>query len=693
MVREANQRSLKNQSKQLSTEPAQRIAELTQLIRTANEQYYIHDAPELSDAEYDRLFRELEQLELEYPEYVLADSPTKRVGAHVGETFSAVPHREPMLSLANAMDEEELREFDARIRKLLGIDAYSVEYLIEYKFDGLAVELVYERGVLSVASTRGDGEVGENVTANVNTIRSVPKSLPKAVATKLPRVIEVRGEVVLGRNAFRELNNSRIAAEEPPFANPRNAAAGSLRQLDPKVTAARPLEFYAYGMSSETQGFVHSQLEMATLVRDLGFLVQDNLRVVRTPNEIVEYYEALRERRETLDFEIDGVVVKVNSFAQQKVLGVRARSPRWAVAFKFPPQEEHTKILDIRVQVGRTGTLTPVADLEPVNVGGVVVKRATLHNQAEIDRKDIRIGDTVVVRRQGDVIPAVVAVVTAARTGRERKFKLPTTCPVCGAPAVHASEEDVALRCSNPSCPAKLHERLKHFVSRRAFDIESLGEKLLKQLIDAGYVKSCADIFLLDEEKLRELERMGEKSAANVMDAIEKSKQVTLARFLYALGIRHIGERTAQLVATEAKSLDRVLAMTDEEFEAVEGIGPIVAESLSEYFADRTERKMIADLLQNGVTVIAEQPMAEGGGHGSFVGETVVITGTLSRLTREEAEARVRKEGGVVGSAVTKSTTLLVVGEKPGSKLAKAEKLGIRILGEEEFISRLGQER
>ena len=670
---------------------AQRIKELSLLIEEANRNYYELDNPTLSDAAYDQLFRELRDLEAKHPSLASPDSPTKRVGAKkkAVSPFAPVAHREPMLSLDNALDAAEARAFDLRVRKLLGSKEKELRYFCEYKFDGLALELVYEGAELQVSSTRGDGYTGEDVTQNVRTIKNVPHRLKKT-GRSLPRTIEVRGEVVLAVADFLRLNEERLAEGLSPFANPRNAAAGSLRQLDAQVTAKRPLQFFAYGIASEGDLRITTQAQVLELLQELGFAVQQETELCPGIDDVIDYYEGVQEKRDELPFEIDGVVVKVNSTAMQGDLGMRARSPRWATALKFPPREEFTRLLDITVQVGRTGTLTPVAELEPVNVGGVVVKRATLHNQREIDRKDIRIGDTVVVRRQGDVIPAVVAVVTTKRTGKERKFHLPDKCPVCGSEARPENEEDVAIRCTNPNCPAKIGEQLRHFVSRAAFDIDTLGEKLIENLVREGRVKNIADILTLTEEELARRERMGKKSAANLIAAIEKSKKIAFPRFVYALGIRHVGERTAQLLAQSSGSLERLMAMKADELDELRDIGPKVAQTIAEFFENKEVRKTIALLLERGVVIEYRAPAQKKAG-GAFAGEIVVLTGTLESMTREEAKEKIEAQGGEAGATVTKGTTLIVAGEKAGSKLKKAEELNIPVIDEAEFLRRLAR--
>jgi DNA ligase (NAD+) len=655
----------------------ERIGLLIEQIREANHRYYVLDQPTLADAEYDRLFRELTELENRFPELAQEDSPTQLVGSTPPVTFSEVRHRELMLSLDNALDEEELTQFQARLSKILALD--SLEYTVEYKLDGLAVELVYLNGVLNSGSTRGDGEVGEDITANVSTIASVPKRVSN---TTLPR-FEVRGEVVFPKAAFALCNEQRISDGLPPFANPRNAAAGSLRQLDSSVTASRPLAFIAYGVTSPEPLPFATHAEALAWLTQFGFTVDGDHFVTKGLEEIERRFAELKQTRDSLPFEIDGLVIKLNSLALQAEAGLRSRSPRWAVALKFPAQEGFSRVLDITVQVGRTGVLTPVAELEPVSIGGVTVKRATLHNQSEIDRKDIRIGDTVVVRRQGDVIPAVVAVVHAKRTGAEIPYTLPTTCPECGTTVQREQETDVALRCPNSDCPAKLINRLKHFVSRAAFDIESLGEKLLEQLIAKSLIKTPADIFLLRSDQLRELDRMGDKSAENVINAINARRRIPFNRFLYSLGVRHVGERNAMVLARAAGTIEGLYALTVESLEAIPDIGPKVAQTVFSYFADPRHRQLIADFIARGVDI--EPVQVEAKSSGVFTGKTVVLTGSLRTFTRPEASELVRSLGGTVTGSVSKKTDLVIAGDDAGSKLQKAEQLGITIIDEAEF--------
>ena len=665
-----------------------RIAELVKAIEEANHKYYIESLPTISDSEYDILFRELEDLERKHPEYIVENSPTARVAGDAATAFTPVAHREPMLSLSNALDIDEFYEFNERVQKL--VEHVEIEYSVEYKFDGVALEVVYRDGELVVASTRGDGKIGENITQNARTIVGVPKSLP--VVDGLPKTLEVRGEVVIPVADFEIYNEQRIASGEPAFANPRNAASGSLRQIDPKETAKRPLKFFAYQLISEAAIFASSNNEVHDLLKLLGFEVQTDFFITRDFEEVIGFYRKLEQRRDALPFEIDGLVVKVNSHELQEKLGSRSRSPRWAIALKFAPSEEFTKLLNISIQVGRTGTLTPVAELEPVSIGGVVVKRATLHNEQEIARKGIKIGDTVVVRRQGDVIPAVRAVMVEKRTGEETEFVMPTKCPECGFRVVREKEEDVAVRCVNEDCPAKLLEKLKHFVSRQAFDIDSLGEKLIAQLIEAKMIFQPADLFRLDFEKVAALERMGEKSSENLREAIEKSKKIELGRFIYALGIRHVGIRTAEAISRASGSLNTLRQMGVENLVEVEDVGEVVARAIVDYFTSNSCGLLVDNILAVGVEI--QDPVVEelsNGNRGVFDGERVVITGSIEGLSRTEAKKLVEQQGGKVISSVSKSTSILVAGEKSGSKLKKAEELGVRIVFEEEFRSILGE--
>jgi DNA ligase (NAD+) len=653
-----------------------KVEKLREEIEYHNYLYYVLDKPEIPDSEYDRLLRELEKLEEQYPELRSPYSPTQRVGAPPLEEFEIVRHTIPMLSLANAFDETEARDFDKRVKKFLGITS-EVEYVAEPKLDGLAVELVYERGIFVVGSTRGDGINGENVTQNLRTIKTIPlRLIQKEIPA--PERLEVRGEVIMQIKKFKELNRKREEIGEPPFANPRNAAAGSVRQLDSKVTAERPLEIYCYGIGEVRGWTFKTQWDILQTFPKWGLRVNPHIRKCKNIDEVLDYYREMSEKRENLPYEIDGIVIKVNNLDLQSRLGEISRSPRWAIAFKFEPKQETTKILDIIVQVGRTGVLTPVAIMEPVKVGGVEVSRATLHNQDEIDKKDIRIGDTVIIQRAGDVIPEVVQVVTSKRKGTEKKFRMPSKCPVCGADVI---KEEALHRCIGLDCPAQLKGRIKHFASKRAMDIEGLGTKLIDQLVDKGLVKDVADIYYLKKEDLIALERMADKSAQNIIDAIEASKTKPLAKFIYALGIRHVGETTAEDLARHFPKLDEFFNLTKEELMKVEGIGPEVATSVYQFFRDKKNKESIERLKKAGLKII-EPKLRE---KGKLAGKTFVFTGTLKTYGRDEARNIVETLGGMTASSVSKKVDYVVVGEDPGSKLDKARQLGIKTLTEEEF--------
>jgi len=658
-----------------------RVEKLREEIEYHNYRYYILDQPEISDAQYDRLIKELEKLEEQYPELRSSNSPTQRVGAHPLEEFEIVKHTIPMLSLANAFDESEARDFDKRVKKFLGTSE-DIEYVAEPKLDGLAVELVYERGQFVVGSTRGDGINGENISQNLRTIRTVPLQLIQK-EIPAPERLEVRGEAIMQIEKFKELNRKREEKGEPLFANPRNAAAGSIRQLDPKITAGRPLEIYFYGLGEVIGRTFKTQWEVLKSLPKWGLRTNPHVRKCNNIDEVLNYYHEMNERRETLPYEIDGTVIKVNRFDLQARLGEIARSPRWALAFKFQPKQETTKIIDIRPQVGRTGALTPVAVMEPVKVGGVEVSRATLHNQDEIDRLDVRIGDTVIIQRAGDVIPEVVQVITSKRKGTEKKFKMPSKCPVCGAEVV---KEEAIHRCIGLDCPAQLKGRIKHFASKRAMDIEGLGVKLIDQLVDKGLVKDVADIYYISKQQLIELERMADKSAQNIIDAIEKSKTKPLSKFLYALGIRHVGETTAEDLARNFPRLDNFFHLSEEDLMKVEGIGPEVAASVVRFFRDDKNKESIERLKKAGVKVIEPKSKERG----NLAGKTFVFTGALKTFQRDEARNLVESVGGMTASSVSKKVDYVVIGEDPGSKFDKAKELGIKTLTEEEFKKMIG---
>ncbi len=661
-------------------------------IRYHNYRYYVLDDPEISDAEYDRLMRRLQAIEEAYPSLVTPDSPTQRVGAEPMEAFAQVRHRVPMLSLENAVDHEELKAFDERVRRFLGVTD-PIEYTVEPKIDGLAVELVYEHGKLVVASTRGDGYVGEDVTQNVKTILSVPLTLDSyKEARAIPELLEVRGEVYMDIAAFEELNRQRIRQGLPPFANPRNAAAGSVRQLDPRVTAKRPLNIFCYGVGEVRGASFETHMEMMICLQEWGLRVnRPHMRVCPDIDQVIDYCEALEDKRSEFPYEIDGAVVKVNRLDFQARLGEKARSPRWAIAYKFKPSQETTRILKIEVQVGRTGALTPVAHLEPVEVGGVVVKRATLHNEDEIKRKDIREGDTVIVQRAGDVIPEVVKVITSKRTGKEKPFSMPSNCPVCGA-SVEKRPGEVVVRCPNPKCPAKLREALKHFVSKGAMNIEGLGEKIIDQLVERGMVKDPSDFYSLRKEQLLSLDKIAEKSAQNLLDAIERSKRTTLSKFIYALGIRHVGEHVAEILARHFQSIDALAQASKEELESIPEIGPEIADSIISFFQDPQNTALVDRLLEAGIRPEPPPGPAQEASILPLKGKSFVLTGTLKGMTRSQAKERIKALGGSVASSVSSKTDYLVVGESPGSKLQKAKELGVEILDEDSFLNMLGGE-
>lgn len=652
------------------------ISRLRREIEEHNYRYHVLAQPIISDAEYDRMFRQLQEIEREHPELDSPDSPTHRLGAPVQEGFGAIQHRVPMLSLANAFNFDELKAWDARVRKLLGTSG-EVTYSVEPKIDGLAISLRYVAGRLVEAATRGDGVTGEDVTANIRTISQIPWHLPPYC----PENIEVRGEVYMSKEDFRKLNAERELLGEPLFANPRNAAAGSLRQLDPRITAKRPLGFWAYGAIG--LGGITTHYGALEAVGNMGFPVYPEVKLVTGIDAVEALYQHYSEIRESLDFEIDGVVIKVNSLADQERLGAVGREPRWAIAYKFPPIQETTRLEDITVHVGRTGTINPVAILAPVNIGGVVVTRATLHNEDEIVRKDLRIGDWVVVQRAGDVIPQVVKAIPEKRTGEEREFQMPDHCPVCGAPAVRL-EGEAARYCTNGlQCPAQLVESLRHFASRRAMDIEWLGIKVAEMLVDAGLIKDVGDLYSLTKEQLLKLDRFGEKSAENLLEAIEQSKGRSLDRLIFALGIHEVGEVTARLLAKEFRSLDGLMAATREQLQAIPSIGPAMSESIVDFFAEEHSRTVIEKLKAAGLRM--ELPEAAPVANSPFAGREVVFTGKLETMTRGQAQELVERLGGTAGSSVTKRTSLLVAGADAGSKLVKARKLEIPVMSEAEF--------
>jgi len=660
----------------------ERVSRLRKELEYHNYRYYVLDDPEISDAEYDALMRELEQLEERYPQFRSLNSPTQRVGAPPLEEFGSVTHTIPMLSLANAMDKQELVEFDQRGKRLLGTDE-QIEYVAEPKLDGVAVELVYERGDLTVGSTRGDGVTGEDVTQNLRTIRTIPLSLIERDISS-PELVQIRGEVYMEVEDFRQINKKREESGESLFANPRNAAAGSLRQLDPTITAQRPLKIFCYGIGEVKGREFESQWEVLYTIPKWGFRVNPLVQICENTQAVIGYYHKISELREELPYELDGVVVKVNSFALQRRLGEVSRSPRWAVAYKFPAKQETTKILNIKVQVGRTGALTPVAEMLPVRIGGVEVQRATLHNQDEIDKKDIRIGDVVVVQRAGDVIPEVVKAIPSRRTGAEKTFTMPQTCPICGAQVVRLTGEAIH-RCIGLSCPAQLKGRIKHFSSKRAMDIDGLGTKLIDQLVDKGLVKDIADLYYLTKDDIAGLERMADKSAENLLQALERSKQPSVARFVYALGIRLVGEHIAQVVAQKLKSLARFFTVTEEELLGIPEIGPELAQSVARFFSDTRNCQVIERLQNAGVTVQESKEEA-----GPLTGKIFLFTGGLESMPRDEAKDLVEELGAKVTSSVGTRVDYVVVGKDPGSKYEKAKELGLTVIDEGAFRRLMG---
>ena len=668
---------------------AKEIEALREKIRYHEYRYYVLDNPEISDAEFDRLMERLKALEAEHPALVRLDSPTQRVGGQPREGFVTVKHRRAMLSLDNAYSYDELWEWERRVRT--GAGRGPVDYVCELKLDGLSISVTYQDGKLVRGVTRGDGFQGEDVTANVRTIRSLPLRVDVAVARQagLKADFEVRGEVIMDFKAFQEANEQREEAGESRFANPRNAAAGSVRVLDPSITARRRLDAFMYGLLVDGQVVLDMHARVLETLAKLNFKVNPHWHACGTLDEVIEFCEEWAEKREKLPYEIDGVVVKVNSVGLQEELGTTAKAPRWAIAYKYPSRRAATRVKGIRVQVGRTGILTPVADLEPVAVGGVTVSRATLHNEDQIRRLGLKIGDYVLVQRAGEVIPEVVKVVESKRKevkGQLREFKMPERCPVCGG-RVSRPEDEVACRCVSARCPAKLKESLRHFASRRAMDIDGLGEKLVEQLVEKGLVKDAADLYTLKLDELASLERMAEKAAQNLLDEIKESKHAGLARLIFALGMRFVGERIGQILAEHFGALEVLAAAREQELEQVEEVGPKVAESIVEFFAEQANRQVIAKLRQAGVEMKEKRAKPK---DTRLAGKAFVITGILSAWTRDEAKELIESRGGKVTSSVSKNTDYLVVGAEPGSKLEKARQLGVQTLDEKQFEKLVG---
>jgi DNA ligase (NAD+) len=664
---------------------SQRIIELRKILEYHNQRYYQQDDPEISDIEYDRLMRELQELEQQYPDDDLASSPTRRVGAAPLAKFASVAHPSSMLSLANAFSEEEIIDFDNRIKKLAKVE--HIDYVAEPKLDGLAVNLIYENGIFIRGATRGDGVTGEDVTQNLKTMSSLPLKMRKGGDKAIPSFIEIRGEVYMERQPFKKLNRRRMEEGEEPFANPRNAAAGSLRQLDPKITSKRPLNIFLYNVGNVKGVSFAKHSEVLDALISWGFPVNPLIEQAKDIQGAISYFEKIGKQRESLPYEIDGVVLKVNDLALQADLGAVSRNPRWALACKFPAAQETTKIINIEVQVGRMGTLTPVAIMEPVNVGGVMVSRATLHNEDEIIKKDIRIGDTVVIQRAGDVIPEVVKIIAAKRTGAEKEFKMPAKCPECDSEIVRL-EGEVAHRCVNMSCPAQLKEHIRHFASRGALDIEGLGEKVSAQLFDAGLIQDPSDLYFLTKDQLLALDRHGEKSAQNLIDSIEKSKTPPLDKFIFALGIRNVGERTAKLLATRFGTMVNLIDARIEDLTTINEIGPEIAQSIVQFFHEPKNKNVMAKFSKASV-----EPQKKVAAANSLLqGKSFVFTGTLANMPRNTAKEIIESLGGAVHSSTTAKTTYVVAGSDPGSKLDKARLLGITILSEDDFLKLIGSE-
>ncbi|OOR99947.1 DNA ligase (NAD(+)) LigA [Haemophilus paracuniculus] len=667
-----DQNSIQNQLDRLRTQ-----------LREYEYHYHVLDNPLVSDSEYDRLFNELKNLEWQYPELITADSPTQRVGAKPLDGFAQITHEIPMLSLDNGFSDEDLTAFLKRIEDRIGLNADQIEFCCEPKLDGLAVSILYVNGVLTQAATRGDGTTGEDITANIRTIRNIPLRLQ---GQNPPARLEVRGEVFMPQQGFEELNRKALEKGEKTFANPRNAAAGSLRQLDPKITRQRPLTLNAYGVGvyEGEQPLPDTHFERLQWLKSLGIPVNAEIRLAKNYQELTAFYAEIQAKRPTLGYDIDGTVLKVNQIALQNQLGFISKAPRWAIAYKFPAQEEMTILNDVEFQVGRTGAITPVAKLEPVFVAGVTVSNATLHNGDEIARLGIAIGDTVIVRRAGDVIPQIIGIVAERRPANAKKIEFPTACPVCGSAVVRVEGEAVARCTGGLFCEAQRKEALKHFVSRKAMDIDGVGEKLIEQLMERELVRTPADLFKLDHTTLMRLDRMGEKSANNALQSIEKAKQTTLARFLFALGIRDVGEATAQNLANHFGTLDAIRTANLDQLKEVQDVGEVVANRLFQFWQEPHNVEVVEDLIACGVSwqAVVQQEIADN----PLKGKNVVLTGTLTQLTRDEAKALLQQLGCKVSGSVSSKTDYLIAGEKAGSKLAKAQELGVAVLSEEDLI-------
>ena len=667
----------------MSSDIQKRIDSLREEINAHNYSYYVLDAPEIPDSEYDRLLNELGDIEKQNPSLITPDSPTQRVGATPLDSFSEVKHEVPMLSLGNAFSDQDMADFDQRIRE--GVDSENIEYAAEPKLDGLAISLLYEKGILIRAATRGDGRTGEDVTLNIRTIDAIPLKLR---GNGFPPLIEIRGEVVMPKAGFEKLNRQQLEKGEKPFVNPRNAAAGSLRQLDPKITATRPLSFYSYGVGLiKGMKLPSKHSAMMDKLKSWGLRINPESQVVNGTKGCVSYYENLAKKRNDLPDEIDGIVYKVDNLQDQDIMGFVSRAPRWAIARKFPAQEEMTTLLDIDIQVGRTGALTPVARLEPVFVGGVTVSNATLHNQDEIDRLDVRKGDAVIIRRAGDVIPQIVSVIKSKRQGKPRHFKLPINCPVCGSETARFEDEAVTYCTGGLFCEAQRKEAIKHFASRRAMNIDGLGDKLVEQLIDEELIHTIADLYHLDVEKVAQLERMAEKSAKNLVKSLEKSKKTTLARFVFSLGIHSVGETTAQTLVNHFSSLENIINASEEQLLEVSDVGPIVAENVLTFFKQKHNKEVVEQLIAAGINW--PKIKKKSNDELPLLGKIFVVTGTLETMGRSDAKAALQDLGAKVSGSVSKKTDYVVVGENAGSKANKAAELGITTLDENALVELL----
>ncbi|MBU1061196.1 MAG: NAD-dependent DNA ligase LigA [Candidatus Omnitrophica bacterium] len=656
-----------------------KIEKLRELINYHDRRYYVENRPEISDQEYDRLMFQLKKLEDAHPELVTPDSPTQRVSGEIREGFESVEHKVPMLSMDNTYSSDEIREFDKRVRKNLKVD--KVDYVVELKIDGVSISLLYENNKFIRGATRGDGFRGDDITGNLKAIRSLPLNINPKKDMKIPTLFEARGEVYMPRKEFSRINKRKEKNNEELFANPRNACSGSLKLLDSSMVMERHLDMWIYGVGYVNPAFFNTQFDALDFLREAGFRVNPYIKKCHSIEEVIEYCKEWEHKKDSLEYDIDGMVLKVDSFSYQKKLGQTSKSPRWMISYKFPAERKETVLEEIIVQVGRTGTVTPVAILKPIELSGSVVSRATLHNQDEIMRKDIRVGDHVLIEKAGEIIPQVIEPIKSKRTGREKKFRMPEKCPACNS-LIKSIKEEVASRCENLSCPAQLKERIVYFASRNAMDIEGMGDAIVEQLVSKKMVEDYADIYYLKHDELAGLERMADKSASNLISAIRKSKSNNLNRLVYALGIRHVGVRSAWILSSRFKSLDNIAQAEVNQLEAINEIGPIMARSIFNFFRTKENRKVIDKLKRAGVDTITRNPLPT---TLTLEGKTFVITGSLDTFSREAAEELVRQRGGNASSIVSKKTDFLLLGKEPGSKLEKARKLGVKIIDEKEF--------